>query len=694
MVLLTGEGGSSVEASQPASADIARSGFFTHGSPSSFFVSDVGDRVLFLRSSGPRDSTQGLWAFDVDTATETLLAHPSATPYVDPSVAPEEAFMRRRTHEIRTGILRFSATPDARRVAFELSGRLIVTEEGSSPRVLDVERDPIFGPRIDPTGRCVAFVRNGALVAMSLQDGSCRTPPRQGSGVRSGVAEFVAAEEMRRRDGFWWSPDGSALALTVVDESGVDLSPAEPEGVRRRRYPMAGRPNADVRLFVWHLSGPLVEVDWDREALPYLCQANWGPAGLTVHVQARSQRVAELLAVDPATGRTRSCHRAEDPQWVPLIAGLPSLWRDQVVHAIDMRNGRAVGIDGIPITPPELHVMSVAPAGGSELLLLAAETPTRRDVYLWNSESATLRRVSSGSGVSDGVKSGGTLVLDEHTLDGHRVTVSGGRRVHTLTSAAEPCPPARVTFARSLGERSLVAAVLTPRAWDGTTRLPVILSPYGGPSGQRVLESGLALAEAQWLADRGFAVVVIDGRGAGGRSPRWERTVGGDLATPVVEDQVAGLRSLAESHDFLDLGRVGIKGWSFGGYLSLLAALRFPDVFHAAVAGAPVVDWAWFDTHYTERYLGMPGDDADSYRRSSIVRDSRPLVPPVLLIHGLADDCVLPLHSHRLSVRWLERGVQHEVAFVEGMTHTRRDPRHAPGLLDLEVAFLKRHIGG
>ena len=165
-------------------------------------------------------------------------------------------------------------------------------------------------------------------------------------------------------------------------------------------------------------------------------------------------------------------------------------------------------------------------------------------------------------------------------------------------------------------------ALFTPGGAEPDGPLPVLLDPYGGPHFavvQRVLTLQL---ESQWFADQGFAVLVIDGRGTPGRGPGWDREVYRNLADPVLEDQVEGLHAAAERYPFLDLERVAIRGWSFGGFLAAMAVLRRPDVFHAAVSGAPVTDGELYDTHYTERYLGMPDTDVEAYARYRLLDDA------------------------------------------------------------------------
>jgi dipeptidyl-peptidase-4 len=223
------------------------------------------------------------------------------------------------------------------------------------------------------------------------------------------------------------------------------------------------------------------------------------------------------------------------------------------------------------------------------------------------------------------------------------------------------------------------------------------MDPYGGPHSQRVLASTSAFLTSQWLAEQGFAVVIADGRGTPGRGPAWDRAVHGDLATPVLEDQVTALRAAAAEFPDLDLARVGIRGWSFGGYLAALAVLRRPDVFHAAIAGAPVTDWRLYDTHYTERYLGDPAVTPNAYEVSSLIGNdserSRQLSQrPLMIIHGLADDNVVVAHSLRLSSWLLAAGYPHSVLPLSGVTHMTPQETVAENLLLLQVAFLREAL--
>jgi dipeptidyl-peptidase-4 len=294
--------------------------------------------------------------------------------------------------------------------------------------------------------------------------------------------------------------------------------------------------------------------------------------------------------------------------------------------------------------------------------------------------------------VASAAVGGSTFVVVQRSLASVSpvTNVTGPTTSTVLRSVGEdPAIPLRIELLR-LGARQLSAALVLPISWspaDGP--LPVLLDPYGGPHAQRVLEAGDAHAVSQWFAEAGFAVLVVDGRGTPGRGPGWEREITGDL-TITLDDQLAALEALGAARpELVDLGRVGIRGWSFGGYLAALAVLHRPDAVHAAVAGAPVTDWRLYDTHYTERYLGHPGDDEGAYRRSSIVDVPEGTARPLLLIHGLADDNVVAAHTLRLSTALLAAGRAHQVLPLSGVTHMTPQAVVAEQLLRLQRDFLR-----
>jgi dipeptidyl-peptidase 4 len=243
----------------------------------------------------------------------------------------------------------------------------------------------------------------------------------------------------------------------------------------------------------------------------------------------------------------------------------------------------------------------------------------------------------------------------------------------------------------TVGPRNIPVAIVTPRD-GGTGPLPVLCDPYGGPHAQRVVASRAAYLSSQWFADQGFVVVITDNVGTPGKGSAWERGVHNDLAAPVLADQLEVLDALPDLEPRADISRVGIRGWSFGGYLAALAVIRRSDRFHAAIAGAPVTDWGLYDTHYTERYLGHPDQNPSAYASTSLLTDVSQLSRPLLLVHGLADDNVVAAHTLQLSSVLLAAGKTHEVLPLSGVTHMTPQEEVAENLLLHQLAFLQRHL--
>ena len=678
----------------------ARTRRFTLGVPRAFRISPDGARVAYLRTRGGSDPVTCLWVLDVGRGPERLVADPRAMGGDEEDLPPQERARRERVREQAGGIVAYAPDADLTVAVFSWSGRVYavdLTREGAIPNEVAVPA-PALDPRPDPTGKRLAYVRAGALRVASLADPAedrVLADPRGAAHVTFGLAEFIAAEEMDRHRGYWWSPDGSALLVARVDETPVNrwhiADPANPGRLPAEvAYPAAGTPNAEVSLLLARLDGSTVEVDTGRAAFPYLVTACWaGEHDPLVVVQSRDQRTMRLLSVDPGAGRAEVLHEDTDPRWLEIVPGVPAWTADgRLVWTADREDTRRllIGAPGAlaeaePVTPPGLQVRGVLGVDGDTVLFQASDEPT--EVGLWAYGPGGLSRVGDGTGVEAGTRAGGTTVVSSRGLDDDGVTVrvyrAGGpvaepTSLAELTSLAErPALPAPRPVLFGAGPREIRTAVLFP-SWHqpgqhqpgqhqpGHGKLPVLLDPYGGPHAQRVLKARSAYLTAQWFAEQGFAVVIADGRGTPGRGPEWERAVAGDLAGPVLEDQVDALREAAARFADLDTGRVAIRGWSFGGYLAALAVLRRPDVFHAAIAGAPVTDWRLYDTHYTERYLGHPGQDPGPYERSSLINDAERAPGqtagqrPLMLIHGLADDNVVVAHTLRLSGALLAAG--------------------------------------
>jgi dipeptidyl-peptidase 4 len=694
----------------------ARTQRFTLGEPRNVTVSSDGRRVVFLRSAGGSDPVNALWVFDVDSGAERLVADPrtllATADDATANLPAEERARRERAREGAGGITSYATDRESTVVAFALAGRLFAGGLVSGmARELAVE-GPVFDPRPDPTARRVAYV-SGRSLRIGELDGSSRpiagdegTEPNT---VSWGSADFIAAEEMGRFRGYWWSPDGTALAACRVDDAAVDqwviADPARPEQPARTiRYPAAGTTNPDVTLHLLGLDGSRTAVDWDRDFFPYLAAVDWTEAGLTLLVQSRDQQGTMVLEVDttegPTRGETTVLSHDYDDAWVELVPGTPARLADgRLVTAADRDGARRLLVDGEPVTPPDLQVRSVVSTGGDAtspvVTFCANPIGDATQLQVWQCDGDDLHPIATTTGVHGAAVGGATTVLRSATLDrpGTTTVVHTSSGDHEIASFAEtPLVEPNVQLL-TVGDRDLAVAVLLPRDVDSDgPPLPVLLDPYGGPHALRVTHAHNAHLTSQWFADQGFAVIVADGRGTPGRGSEWERAVHGDLAGPTLDDQVDALHAVARQIPGLDLGRVAIRGWSFGGYLAALAVLRRPDVFHAAIAGAPVTEWRLYDTHYTERYLGDPADRPEQYEANSLLPLAGELTRPLLLIHGLADDNVVAAHTLQLSAALLAAGRPHEVLPLAGVTHMTPQEEVAENLLLHQLDFLRRSL--
>ncbi|MER6787075.1 prolyl oligopeptidase family serine peptidase [Streptomyces sp. NPDC000658] len=692
----------------------ARTQRFTLGAPRSFTVAPDGSRVVFLRSGSGTDRAGALWVLDPADGTERLAADPGALlGGASEDLSPQERARRERSREGGAGIVGYATDDAAELASFALSGRLFTAELRAGTAAELPVAGPVVDPRPSPDGRLVAYVAGGALrvVGAGGEDDRAVAEPESDT-VSYGLAEFIAAEEMGRQRGFWWAPESDRLLAARVDDTPVERwwisDPAQPKrDPQHVAYPAAGTANAEVRLFLFGLDGVRTEVSWDRSRYPYLARVHWSGAGAPLLlVQARDQRSQLFLAVDTDSGTTRMVHADEDRIWLELFPGVPC-WSPsgQLVRIADEGGARVLTVGERPLTGAQLHVRAVLDVTSDDVLVAAsagedASAPEIGEVHVYRVNELGVERLSQEPGVHSAVRSGSVAVMLSATPDRPgsvaRVLREGKQTTTVRSCAEDPGLSPRVTFLEG-GARRIPCAVLMPTDYRGDTPLPVLLDPYGGPHGQRVLAAHNAHLTSQWFAEQGFAVIVADGRGTPGRSPAWEKAIKDEVAAIVLQDQVDALHALAERFP-LDLSRVAVRGWSFGGYLAALAALRRPDVFHAAVVGAPVTDLRLYDTHYQERYLGHPGEHPEVYRRNSLI-DDEGLVDaveparPMLIIHGLADDNVVVAHSLRLSSALLAAGRPHEVLPLSGVTHMTPQERVAENLLHLQLDFLRRSLG-
>ncbi|MGH7666749.1 MAG: prolyl oligopeptidase family serine peptidase [Candidatus Dormibacteria bacterium] len=677
---------------------------FALGVPRDFAVVREGELVTFLRSASGRDPVTSLWLLDCEQGREILLADARLLGGDSELHLPiEELSRRERVREVATGIVAYSVDEAGETASFALDGALWVVSVSDAKVQRLPAAGPVFDPRVDPTGSRVAYVSGRTLRAIEV-DGTNDHVVASGTSreVRWGEAEFVAAEEMGRRTGYWWSPDGAQLLVAMTDSSDVSryyasVGGSQLDSPREVVYPLTGSRNVKVLLYLVDPDGqaPLVPVRWDSSEYEYLVRVDWTARGLLLNLESRDQKRADALMVDCKTGATTVAISAQEEVWIDIVPGAPSVLPDgRIISVAESADTVRICVDGRPTTPPGLQVREVLAVDAAGVLFSGSTDPC--DTHVWSlSQHGLLQQLTSGASVSTARRGHGTTVMVTHTLESvvPDVHVSRDGRTWPVAVLCEtPSREVRPTL-RRLGGSSLASALLLP-SWhrEGGGRLPVLMDPYGGAAAQRVTSDLRNYVLSQWFAEQGFAVLVADGHGTPGRGSAWSRSIRGDILSLPLDDQVAALHEAASLMPELDLGRVGIRGWSFGGVLAAAAVLRRPDVFRAAIAGAPDFDSRLYDTHSKEHYLGDPSFEPDGYDRSSLVTAARDLTRPLMLIHGFADDNVMMTHSVAFSAALTKRGIRHEAYYVPALTHVRRDPDTLRSILAMEVSFLRQTL--
>jgi len=696
----------SASAAEPESADLryfrelVETRTYSLGQPVSPKITPDGKAVIFLRG-GARDPVLRLYEFTMaDAKLREILTPEKLLQGAEEKLTAEERSRRERERQSLRGFTSFQLSKDGSKLLVALASKLYVITRADS-HVTELPGRGWIDPHFSPDGRAVAAVNGGDLHVIDLEtqldvaltSGATET-------IQHGVAEFVAQEEMDRHEGFWWSPDSQSIAYQETDNSGVEsrfiADPLHPETPPAKNfYPRAGANNAKVRLGVVARSGGATRwVEWDREKYPYLARVVWKEAAapLCLLVQNRTQQEELLLAADPTSGATRELLREKDAAWlnidhkpmpVWLKDGREFLWTTERNGVWQVELHSADGALVRAITPVDFNLDQFIDLNENDRSIVVAGGPDSRERHLFRfalETKAEPQRLTRESGRHDAIFGDAKeqFLHRVDLLDGRAgwevLRASDGGKLATLPSVAEhPSSLPKVELTRTDGPRAMDAAILRPRDFGRDKHYPVILDVYAGPGHKQVVAQPDRYMIDQWMADQGYIVVAIDGRGTPGHGREWERAIRGNFIDVALTDQIAGLQALAKHESAMDLKRVGVVGWSFGGYFSAMAAIRRPDIFRCGVAGAPVVTWENYDTHYTERYLGLPSENGEGYRASSVLTYAADLRQPLFLIHGLTDDNVYVQHSMQLSDALFNAGKTFNFLPLLG-THMVSDP--------------------
>lgn len=684
---------------------LGRTRQFTLGVPQNFTLGDQRRAVYYLRTKTGRDAVKALWRFDCGTGESEVIADPdSLLTGSGVRYCQYELDLREHRRELAGGLDTYSVAIDLPRAAFAMSGRLwhldvplkLMSEIPADGHAHDAQ--------ISPSGEWIAYLLDGSVHAVDVATGTSRSVVEpDGDAVRWGIAEFVAAGDMGRNRGLWWSPDSDAMLVARVDEAMVDTfylsDPTDPtQQPRSVRYPRVGHDNADVSLWIIQLDGRRTEVDLDWDHYEYFVWTSWSRAGLFVLIQDRSQRAFRLLEIDPSTGESRVVHAEDSEHWLLKMEGAPTFTSSrQLVWITDIDGSKRLLVGGEPVTPIGLEVRSVAgvdDVGG--VVFEASREPTEQDVWHWSQEHG-LTQLSSGPGVSRAFQDGDLCVIVQRRLTDWEVRTTVTLKnvpVGEIPSVAEQPVVSPTPVISALGERQLRSVLLLPETFSqaGGEKLPVLLDPYGGPAKQRVLAAADEYWVSQWFANQGYAVLITDGRGTQARGTEWERSVKGDTLSAPLEDQIDALHAAAAIHPVMDLNRVAMRGWSYGGFMSTAAVLRRPEVVHAAVAGASDADARLYSTYFKERYLGRPDDCPSAYDATSLIEEAPNLTRPLMILHGMADDNVYFGHALRLSDALFRAGIFHTVMPMVGASHMLSEPIMIKNRLLMELTFLDQAL--
>jgi dipeptidyl-peptidase-4 len=689
-------------------------------------ISPDGSRVTYLKGKADEKDSLDLWEYNIHDRQARVLVDSKALAPRQEKLSDEEIGRRERQRTAAlSGILEYTFAPAGDGVLFPLNGKLYYCLLATKRQKTAVELIDTHGfvtdATVSPAGGIIAYVRDQNLYAYDIATKTARALTGDGGGaIKNGMAEFIAQEEMDRSTGYWWAPDGRHIAFARVDESPIKVTErfeiaADNVSTFAQRYPTTGGPNVTIKLGVIDIkTGAVSWLDLGADRDIYLARVNWLPDGKTLAVQreSRHQRKLDLLFADIGSGEVRTVLSETSDTWIDLNDELTFLKNSHEFIWASARDGYThlylYGTDGRLIRRltagswvvddfRKRAVMGIDEKTRTVYFSAAENSPTERHLYSTSLDTADphqVRRITQDPGVHGiSMSPDARFYIDNFTGGSQPPQVSLHAADGTLISwllenrlgAAHPDAPyladnsiPEVGTLTAADGQTLYYQLFKPLRFDPAKRYPAIVDVYGGPGVQRVIDNWHGSSFTQILTRAGYVVFTLDNRGSAHRGTAFQNPIHGRLGDVEVADQVQGARWLG-AQSFVDSKRIGVWGWSYGGYMTLNLMFKAPDVFRAGVAGAPVTDFGLYDTHYTERYLDRPQDNAAGYAASSVLTYAKDLKGPLLVMHGMADDNVLFLNSTKLFRRLQDLGKPFDVMVYPGAKHglmRQHDGRH------------------
>ncbi len=678
-------------------ADAAETYNFKLGHPTVLAV--TADGAVLFRRTPPRSFAADLYELDTKTGKVRTLMSATAG---DEHLSDAEKARRERSRTATRGVVYIDVSADGRYVMAPLAGVFhIIDRTTGKATQLDPKGDA-YDPHLSPDGQRVAFVRGGDIWVIH-PDGHTKQLTKHPEGVEYGVADFAAQEELDRQRGWWWSPTGSDIVYQTSDTRDMDtIYVADARHPEKQpvpfKYPRAGRPNAKLGLGMVSMTGAArPALTWDTEKYPYLARVSWTENGpLSIVVLSREQTDLSLIAFDDGFKGHELIHEHDDT-WINVPraggighqAGTPLWLADGTfywMHEDETWQVEHRAKDGKLLEVVRKDVLDlVGVRDGKPVFEIDGKNPLYTTI-----EGLQLDEGLSGASIDHDV-----LVVTTARATGGLKTVAitkTGQQFELPSVAEQPKLVPTTKFETvTLDGRTHYVAITRPRAFDASKRYPVILKVYGGPHSQTVEAARDVYVMDQWYADAGFIVVRSDGRGTPNRGRTWERAILKDLITIPLKDQVDALQATGKKHPEMDMARVGVTGWSFGGYFSAMAVLQRPDVFKAGIAGAPVTDWKLYDTAYTERYMREPRNNEAGYESTSVLTHAAKLSRPLLVIHGITDDNVHFAHTLAFIEALYLAGKRAEVITLSS-THMVPDPKLNLAREQTQIDFFRKNL--